>query len=104
MIDVLLAPSIWPESYGLVTREALACGCWVVASDRGAVGACVTEGVNGFRVPVDDPVAFVTTLRAIDADPGRFLASPPSVVGWRTAEAQAEDLTRVYEEVIGNAP
>ena len=27
-IDVLLAPSIWPESYGLVVREALHFGCW----------------------------------------------------------------------------
>ena len=31
--DVLLAPSIWPESYGLVSREALSAGLWVVASD-----------------------------------------------------------------------
>ena len=27
--DVLLAPSIWPESYGLVSREALSAGLWV---------------------------------------------------------------------------
>lgn len=34
-LDVLLAPSLWPESFGLVTREAQAAGLWVVASDRG---------------------------------------------------------------------
>ncbi|MEY4841159.1 MAG: hypothetical protein RLZZ374_2067, partial [Cyanobacteriota bacterium] len=27
--DVLVAPSTWPESYGLVTREALSAGLWV---------------------------------------------------------------------------
>ena len=29
--DVLIAPSIWPESFGLVTREALSAGLWVIA-------------------------------------------------------------------------
>ena len=35
--DVLIAPSIWPESFGLVTREALSAGLWVIASDAGAL-------------------------------------------------------------------
>ena len=35
--DVLVAPSIWPESFGLVTREALSAGLWVIASDSGAL-------------------------------------------------------------------
>ena len=37
--DVLVAPSIWPESFGLVTREALSAGLWVIASDAGALAA-----------------------------------------------------------------
>lgn len=49
-IDVLFAPSIWPESFGLVTREAAACGCWVVASDLGGIGEEVVEGISGFKV------------------------------------------------------
>ncbi len=47
MINVLLAPSVWPESFGLVTREALACGCWVAAPDRRSVGKPLVAGVNG---------------------------------------------------------
>ena len=35
--DVLVAPSIWPESFGLVTREALSAGLWVIASNSGAL-------------------------------------------------------------------
>ncbi len=46
-IDVLLAPSVCVESFGLITREALQCGCWVIASDRGSIGECVTDGYNG---------------------------------------------------------
>ena len=48
--DVLLAPSIWPESYGLVSREALSSGLWVVASDIGALADEIHDGVNGYRV------------------------------------------------------
>lgn len=49
MIDVLFAPSIWPESFGLVTREAVACGCWVVASNVGAIGEDVSD-YNGMVI------------------------------------------------------
>ena len=35
--DILVAPSIWPESFGLVTREALSAGLWVIASNSGAL-------------------------------------------------------------------
>lgn len=53
-MDILLAPSIWPESYGLVTREAIQAGVWVIASDRGAIGDCVVEGKNGNLVDVSN--------------------------------------------------
>ena len=75
-LDVLLAPSIWPESYGLVTREALAAGLWVVASDRGAIGQDVVQGENGFVVDVADHRELVSVLAQIDADPARFSCPP----------------------------
>lgn len=49
-LDVLFAPSTWPESFGLVTREAAACGCWVVASNMGGIGEDVIEGENGYVI------------------------------------------------------
>ncbi|MDT8893926.1 glycosyltransferase [Halomonas sp. I1] len=52
-IDVLFAPSTWPESFGLVTREAAACGCWVVASDLGGIGEDVEDNKNGNIIPPD---------------------------------------------------
>jgi len=33
--DILIAPSLWPESYGLVTREAASAGLTVIAADSG---------------------------------------------------------------------
>ncbi|MFY8150435.1 MAG: glycosyltransferase [Prochlorococcaceae cyanobacterium] len=60
--DVLVAPSIGPESYGLVTREALSAGLWVVASDIGALADPIEEGINGNRVPPGDPGALAEVL------------------------------------------
>ena len=42
-IEVLIAPSIWPESFGLVTREALSAGVWVIAAESGALAEPVQD-------------------------------------------------------------
>lgn len=60
--DVLLAPSIWPESFGLVTREALSAGLWVVASSIGALAEPIIPGVNGHTVPPGDADALGQVL------------------------------------------
>jgi glycosyltransferase involved in cell wall biosynthesis len=46
----LLFPIDWPEPFGLVMIEAMACGTPVVAWDCGAVGEIVEDGVTGFVV------------------------------------------------------
>jgi glycosyltransferase involved in cell wall biosynthesis len=99
-IDVLLAPSIWPESFGLVTREALHFGCWVIASDRGSIGACVTEGVNGHIIDVSDASDLIRVLTLIDENPQRYLSPPPASAGFRLATAQGDELARLYKSLI----
>jgi glycosyltransferase involved in cell wall biosynthesis len=44
--DLLVAPSIWPESFGLVTREALSAGLSVIASDIGALALPIEAKEN----------------------------------------------------------
>ena len=96
MIDVLLAPSVWPESFGLVTREALACGCWVVAPDRGAVGEPVVEGVNGHIVDVADIGGPTSILRQIDGNPEKYRQPPEYSTPLRRSADQADDLAALY--------
>jgi glycosyltransferase involved in cell wall biosynthesis len=99
-VDVLLAPSIWPESFGLVTREAFHFGCWVVASDRGNIGACVTEGVNGHIVDVSDASDLIRVLTLIDQNPQRYLSPPPASARPRMASEQGDELARLYKSLI----
>ncbi|MBC7650286.1 MAG: glycosyltransferase family 4 protein [Deinococcales bacterium] len=43
---ILVVPSIWPEPFGIVALEAMACGCLVVASNNGGL----PEAVNKFGI------------------------------------------------------
>ena len=47
---VLLVPIDWPEPFGLVMIEAMACGTPVIAFNRGSAPEIVDEGVTGFVV------------------------------------------------------
>jgi len=63
----LLFPIDWPEPFGLVVIEAMACGTPVIAFDRGAMRDLVDAGVTGFVVnSVDDAVAAVGRLATLD--------------------------------------
>jgi glycosyltransferase involved in cell wall biosynthesis len=97
--DVLLAPSLWPEAFGLVTREALSAGLWVIASDRGAIGEDVTHGVNGWVIDVGAPRDLSTVLSEIDSNPEKYLRSPPPPP-LRLADQQADELLHIYREVL----
>ena len=46
----LLFPIDWPEPFGLVMIEAMACGTPVIAYDRGSVPEVMEDGVTGFIV------------------------------------------------------
>ncbi|RVU14991.1 glycosyltransferase [Methylobacterium oryzihabitans] len=102
-LDVLLAPSLWPESFGLVTREARAAGLWVVASDRGAIGEDIREGVDGFRIDVATAEPLRAVLACLDAEPARFRTPPPPEQPMRTAADQGRDLLALYDRILAEA-
>lgn len=92
-IDVLLVPSLWKESFGLVVREALARDIWVIATDSGGVTEAIVENENGNVVPLGDTAAFTTAVRAILAAPERLDGySNPYRDRVRNYDAQARDL------------
>ncbi|WP_438451789.1 glycosyltransferase, partial [Listeria monocytogenes] len=49
----LLFPIDWPEPFGLVMIEAMACGTPVIAFKRGSVPEVIDNGVSGFVVEDD---------------------------------------------------
>lgn len=57
------------EPFGLAPLEANACGTVVVGIAEGGVKESICDGVNGFLVPDDDPVALGGHLRALIESP-----------------------------------
>jgi glycosyltransferase involved in cell wall biosynthesis len=46
-------PIMWPEPFGLVIIEAMACGTPVIAFNRGSVPEIIENGVTGYIVDDD---------------------------------------------------
>jgi len=65
--DALLFPIDWPEPFGLVMIEAMACGTPVIAYRSGSVPEVVEHGVTGFIVENEEQaVAAVHRLGRLD--------------------------------------
>jgi phosphatidylinositol alpha-1,6-mannosyltransferase len=67
--DCFVLPSR-SEPWGMVLNEAAAAGLPLVASEAAGAGYdLIDDGVNGYRVPVDDAPALAEALRKVAADP-----------------------------------
>jgi glycosyltransferase involved in cell wall biosynthesis len=65
--EALLFPIDWPEPFGLVMIEAMACGTPVIAYRAGSVPEVVEDGVTGFIVESEEEaVAAVSKLGRLD--------------------------------------
>ncbi len=83
--DVLCAPSLRGESFGMVLTEAFAAGTPVIASDIAGYRDVVRDGVDGVLVPPADPQALAEALRDLWEEPVRRAAM---------ARAAAHDVER----------
>jgi glycosyltransferase involved in cell wall biosynthesis len=87
----LLMPIRWPEPFGLVMVESLACGTPVIAFPEGSVPEVVRDGVTGFVV--DDEQAMAAAIgRAGELDPRECRRDCEERFG-------VEAVVRGYEEV-----
>jgi phosphatidyl-myo-inositol alpha-mannosyltransferase len=68
--DVLCAPSLHGESFGMVLTEALAASTPVVASDIPGYRDVVRDGIDGTLTPPGDALALAEALRAFALHPG----------------------------------
>jgi len=101
--DVLCAPSLGGESFGMVLTEAFAQGTPVVASDIAGYRDVVRDGVDGLLVPRGDAGAVAAALRdlALDPDRRRALGAAARERAGRYAWPHvAEEVVAAYEDAI----
>jgi glycosyltransferase involved in cell wall biosynthesis len=98
--QALLFPIDWPEPFGLVMIEAMACGTPVIAYGNGSVPEVMQEGRTGFIVrELDDAVHAVRRLPQLSRTRCREVFDERF-----TAARMARDYLRVYERLIAWPP
>lgn len=94
----LLFPITWPEPFGLVMIESMACGTPVIAFRAGSVPEVIEEGVTGFIVESEEEAVDVIKHRLPKLD-RRWVRE-----GFErrfSSRRMAEDYVNVYQKIAG---
>jgi glycosyltransferase involved in cell wall biosynthesis len=95
----LLFPIDWPEPFGLVMIEALACGTPVIAYHNGSVPEIIDDGVTGFVVANVEQA-----VRAVERVPDLSRAKCRQVFERRfSAWRMAQEYLAVYHQLLEGA-
>jgi len=101
--DVLCAPSLHGESFGMILTEAFAAATPVLASDIPGYRDVVRDGIDGELVPAGDALALAESLRLIALDRPRrermALAARERAERFAWPHVAAE-VTDCYEQAI----
>ena len=95
--QALLFPIDWPEPFGLVMIEAMACGTPVLAFRQGSVDEVVEDGVTGYVVDgLEDAICRVGSLCSL------WIVGASGAVSEQrfSAERMAQDYAGIYETLL----
>lgn len=95
--SALLFPIDWPEPFGLVMIEAMACGTPVIAFRCGSVPEVIDHGMSGFIVS-DEDQAVDAVGRLNELDRARVRAAFDARF---TADRMAADYVAIYQDLAG---
>jgi phosphatidylinositol alpha-mannosyltransferase len=101
--DVLCAPSLSGESFGMVLTEAFAAGTPVIASNIAGYSDVVSDGVDGLLVPPGDPQRLAEELQRVHHEPERLatMGEAARLSAQRYAWPHvADQVTAVYERAM----
>ncbi len=105
--DVMCAPSLEAESFGMVLIEAFAAGTPVIASEIAGYAEVVSDRVDGVLVPPADPQRLAEELQRLHVEPdarremGRAARASAEEYAWPRIADQLED---VYAHAASPVP
>ena len=92
-------PGSWPEPFGLVAIESLACGTPVIARRVGGLTEIIRDGVDGFFGDDVTQLAFsVPRVEELDRE-----AIQASVIERFSAERMADGYEALYRRMLGES-
>ena len=96
----LLMPIDWPEPFGLVMIEAMACGTPVIAYNHGSVPELIEDGVTGFIVGNEaEAIEALRQIHTLDREVVRARFEERF-----SARRMAQDYLDVYESLVAVKP
>ncbi len=95
--DLFVLPS-QTESFGLSALEAMSCGVPAMVSDTGGLPELVTNGVDGFLLPVGDVGAMSEAAIALLSDKGKLTTMKEAARNTAVTRFSADRMVPLYEE------
>lgn len=101
--DVLICPVRWPEPFGRVALEAMACGTPVVAYNLGGFSDTILDGETGFLVAPGDIEDFTSKVKIILLDDDLRKRMGERCMQWVQEEFRVEKIVQKYVNVYHEA-
>jgi glycosyltransferase involved in cell wall biosynthesis len=95
--NIIVVPSRWPEPFGIVALEGIACGCVAVASEGGGLPEAI--GPCGITFPNGNIEALADCLSSLIGDPAR-LASYRGLAAAHLAKYAPRSIAQRYLEAF----
>lgn len=93
-----LHPVTWREPFGLALIEAMACGCPVIAFNRGSIPEIIKHGKTGYIV--EDTVEMIDYVPQIKNISRTFTRK--NALKYFSATRMAEEYEKIYERLVQN--
>ena len=94
-VDIVVAPSLVEESFGMIIAEAMANGIPVITTDKGAQAELISDGIDGYQVPVRDAGAIADRIDHLVESPDTY-----SRLSEKALERAAAFDTAIFERKI----
>jgi glycosyltransferase involved in cell wall biosynthesis len=102
-IDILVVPSLVPESFGLVVAEAFSAGKPVIVFKSGALSELVSHEKNGFIVEDRNERSLSSSMQRVIDEPDLIKEMTDNIPRVTTIKEYASAIERLYCELISYA-
>lgn len=101
-LDVVLIPSMAPETFSIVAREATLGQAAVLASRVGALPEAIDDGRTGYLLPPGDLAAWRMRMEELAGDPGQVeqMQRAQAAKQVKSIQAHAQEIMALYLEAV----